>query len=285
MDGILVINKPREYTSHDIVAITRKKVQEKVGHTGTLDPNATGVLPLLIGKGTQISKYLINHDKVYEATLKLGISTDTQDSQGKIVQQQEVKNYTIENINQVLNSFIGEQQQVPPMYSAIKINGKKLYEYARKGKSIDVPARTITIYSMTLKKYKENEIVFEVACSKGTYIRTLCVEIAERLGTIGHMKELNRKQVGQFNLENAITIDEVKQKEKVWIDTKIISIEQLFKEKEKIVLEENQETPFLNGVKINIQKMDDIYRIYTKDNKFIGIGIIESHKLKRDVIL
>lgn len=285
MDGVLIINKEKDYTSHDIVAITKKKLQKKVGHTGTLDPNATGVLPLLIGKGTQISKYLINHDKIYEATLQLGIETDTQDSQGNIVQQQPVQKYTQEEIKNVLQSLIGEQQQIPPMYSAIKINGKKLYEYARKGQTVQIDSRKITIHSIELKKYKDNEIIFEVACSKGTYIRTLCVQIAEKLKTIGNMKELHRKQVGNFNEISSITIEDIKNQEKEWLEGKIISIEELFEDKEKIILEEDKETPFLNGVKLNFNKENMVCRIYTHENKFLGLGIITDKKLKRDVVI
>ena len=148
MDGIIIINKPKNCTSHDIVRKAKKILNEKVGHTGTLDPNATGVLPLLIGKGTQISKYIINHDKVYEAVLQLGTKTDTADVEGKIIEENAVTERALEkeNIEKVLEKLTGEQEQIPPMYSAIKINGKKLYEYARKGETIEVKPRIINIY-------------------------------------------------------------------------------------------------------------------------------------------
>ena len=136
MNGILLIDKPKEYTSHDIVAIVKKISKEKVGHTGTLDPNATGVLPLLLGKATQISKYLINHDKTYIATVKLGIKTDTADSEGKVTEEKDVIDLNTEMVQKVLNDMIGKQKQIPPLYSAIKVNGKKLYEYARNGEEI-----------------------------------------------------------------------------------------------------------------------------------------------------
>ena len=143
MDGIIVVNKPKGCTSHDVVNKVKKIVNKKVGHTGTLDPLATGVLPLLIGKGTLCSKYLINHDKVYEVSLKLGISTDTMDAEGKVIEEKEVNSDILhkENIEKVLSSFIGEQEQTPPMYSAIKVAGKKLYEYARKGQEVEIPKR------------------------------------------------------------------------------------------------------------------------------------------------
>ena len=145
MNGIILIDKPKDYTSHDIVAIVKKISKEKVGHTGTLDPIATGVLPLLIGKSTRISKYLINHDKTYVATLKLGIKTDTADSEGKVIEEKEVPLLSNKDIIKVLNSMIGKQTQIPPMYSAIKVNGKKLYEYAREGKTVEVKERNIEI--------------------------------------------------------------------------------------------------------------------------------------------
>ena len=208
MNGIILIDKPKEYTSHDVVAIIKKISKEKVGHTGTLDPNATGVLPLLIGKATGISKYLINHDKTYIATLKLGVKTDTADSEGNIIEEKEVKNLSEELVITVLNTMIGKQVQVPPMYSAIKVNGKKLYEYARQGKTVEVKGRDIEIYSMKLLELnqEEVEIVFEISCSKGTYIRTVCESVAEKLNTVGYMKELRGVKVGEFNIEDTISL-------------------------------------------------------------------------------
>lgn len=187
MNGVLIINKPKGYTSHDIVNVVRKKLNtKKVGHTGTLDPDATGVLPILIGTATKISKYLIEHKKTYIATVKLGYKTDTGDASGKVIKEdkhfQKIDKKDIEN---ALNTFLGKREQVPPMYSAIKVNGKKLYEYAREGKKIEVKPREIEIYDICLEEYNNNdEISFKVNCSKGTYIRTLCESIAEKLGTI-----------------------------------------------------------------------------------------------------
>ena len=199
MDGIIVINKPKNCTSHDIVYKTKKILQEKVGHTGTLDPNATGVLPLLIGKGTQISKYLINHDKIYQAQIQLGEKRTTGDIEGEIIEQKEVNesNLKKENIESVLKNFKGKQKQIPPIYSAIKVNGKKLYEYARKGENIEIEPREIEIYNIKLLNIdKINKTIdFEVECSKGTYIRSLCEDIAEKLGSIGYMKELKMENL------------------------------------------------------------------------------------------
>lgn len=188
MDGIIIINKPKNCTSHDIVHKAKKITGKKVGHTGTLDPMATGVLPLLIGKGTLCSKYLIQHDKIYEVQLTLGIKTDTADIEGKIIEEKEVKKSTfeLEKVEKVLKTFLGKQQQTPPVYSAIKVKGKKLYEYARQGKTVEVKPREIEIYKVNLIKINEEQkqIEFQVHCSKGTYIRSLCEDIAKKLGTV-----------------------------------------------------------------------------------------------------
>jgi len=188
MNGIIIINKHKECTSHDIVYKVKKIVNEKVGHTGTLDPMATGVLPILIGKGTQVSKYLINHNKTYIVQLQLGKRTDTMDCEGNIIEEKEVEKEIFEksNVEKILKSFIGKQEQIPPIYSAIKVNGKKLYEYARNGQTVEIKARSIEIYEIKLIKIDEEnaKIEFEVSSSKGTYIRSLCEDIAKALGTI-----------------------------------------------------------------------------------------------------
>ena len=232
MNGILIVNKPKEFTSHDVVAIVKKICKEKVGHTGTLDPMATGVLPLLIGQGTKLSKYLINHDKIYIATIKLGQKTDTLDCEGKIIEEKQVNLLKLEPkiVEDVLNAFIGKQKQKPPIYSAIKVNGKKLYEYARKNIQIDVPEREIEIYSMKLLNInkKEKTIEFKIHCSKGTYIRTLCESIAEKLNTVGYMKELNRIKVGEFDISQAITIEEIENKKNKKVSFRIKNVNFIF---------------------------------------------------------
>lgn len=196
MDGIIVVNKPSGCTSHDIVSKIRKSLKlKKVGHTGTLDPLATGVLPILLGNATKLSKYLINHDKEYIATIKLGVKTDTGDIEGSIIDEQKVPLFTEEQIIEALNSFVGKQKQMPPMYSAIKVNGKKLYEYARNGEKIEVASRDIEIYNISFLQYIDNKIKFKVSCSKGTYIRSLCEDIAQKLNTVGTMENLERTQV------------------------------------------------------------------------------------------
>lgn len=284
MDGIIIINKPKNYTSHDIVRKAKKLLNEKVGHTGTLDPNATGVLPLLIGKGTLLSKYLIEHDKIYEAVLKLGEKTDTADGEGKVLESQNVEQSILkkENIEKIFNNLEGKQEQIPPMYSAIKLNGKKLYEYARKGIEVEVKPRTIEIYKLELIKVENMEITFRVSCSKGTYIRTLCEKIAEELGAIGYMKDLKRIQVGEFNIKDSITIEELENQEIV--SNKFITIEKYFNDYEKIVLNERKLQLFLNGVQLTYELKDGIYKIY-KENEFVGIGTVKNKLLKRDIIL
>jgi len=282
MDGIIVINKPKNCTSHDVVRKAKKILNEKVGHTGTLDPNATGVLPLLVGKGTQISKYLINHDKIYEAVLKLGEKTDTADVEGQIVETREVQILNLEqkHIQEVLKSLIGKQEQIPPMYSAIKVNGKKLYEYARNGQSVEIEPRIIEIYDLQIIQIENYEITFKVHCSKGTYIRTLCEQIAEKLGTVGYMKELKRTQVGEFSIENSMTIEQLENN----VDKYFITIENYFENCPQIKLNEKKLQLFLNGVQLTYELEDGIYRIYG-DEKFIGIGTIKDKLLKRDIIM
>lgn len=288
INGIIVINKPKEYTSHDVVAKVKKILNiKKVGHTGTLDPNATGVLPLLLNTGTKLSKYLIEHDKEYEVTLELGIKTDTADIEGNVIKKEEVNWKKINDIEETLNTFLGEQTQIPPIYSAIKVNGKKLYEYARSGQNINIEPRNIQIYEIELQKIdkQKNEINFRVHCSKGTYIRSLCEDIAQRLGTIGYMKELTRTKVGNFTINEAVKIEEIENNKEQIIKEKLISIEKFFESKESIKLNKKQLDKFLNGVKIRIDKQENICRIYNENNEFIGIGTIEKNFLKRDIIL
>lgn len=295
MNGIILINKEKGCTSHDVVNKVKHIFNKKVGHTGTLDPNATGLLPILIGKGTKLSYYLINHDKEYEVTLKLGERTDTADSEGKVIEKQEVnvERLSEEEISKVLDSFLGKQEQIPPMYSAIKINGKKLYEYARKNIEVDVKPREIEIYDIKLNKVDEEEklICFTVHCSKGTYIRSLCEDIAQSLGTIGYMKELNRTKVGIFDVKDSTSIEELEdnKNDEIYIKERIISIEELFVRlygNDNIVkLNDKKLELFLNGVKLTYELAEGLYRIYDSKNDFIGIGSIQNNLLKREICL
>ncbi len=292
LDGIIVINKPKGCTSHDVVSKVKKILNEKVGHTGTLDPNATGVLPLLVGKGTKLSYYLIEHDKEYVVTLQLGAKTDTADCEGNVIEEETVKEDSLikDNIEKILESFLGKQQQVPPMYSAIKVNGKKLYEYARKNETIEIKPREIEIYKIELISIlkAEKQIIFKVKCSKGTYIRSLCEDIAKKLNTVGYMKELQRTIVGNFNIENSITIEELeynKDNEK-FMKKHFIKIEDFFAgEENSIKLNSRKLELFLNGVKLTYQLKDGLYRIYTENEKFVGIGMVKNNLLKREIIV
>lgn len=290
MDGILIVRKEKGCTSHDVVAKVKRISKTKVGHTGTLDPMATGVLPLLLGEGTKLSKYLIEHDKIYEAVVRLGQKTDTADGEGTIVEEKEVDEsiFHAKKIQTILEQLEGKQKQKPPIYSAIKIKGKKLYEYARKNEEIEIPEREIEIYSLQLINYNEVEkiISFRVHCSKGTYIRSLCETIAEKLETVGYMKELNRIKVGKFSIEQAITLTQIEEnQDKNFWQENVISIEQFFKDKSSIILNGRQLTLFFNGVKQTRKEIDDIYKIYNEKNEFIGTGIIEKKLLKRDIVI
>lgn len=292
MDGIIIINKTKGCTSHDIVYKIKKMLNEKVGHTGTLDPMAEGVLPILVGKGTLASKYLINHDKKYIVELQLGTKTDTADGEGKIVKQQPVNKeiLTTKNIEKILQSFVGKQEQIPPIYSAIKINGKKLYEYARKGQEIELKPRKIEIYNIKLINYsvEEKQIKFEVFCGKGTYIRSLCEDIAIKFGTVGYMKSLKRIQVGDFKIEDSITIDELNniiQKNELDKTKTIITLEKLFEKIPSIKLDNRKLELFLNGVMLTQKQNEGVYKIYNQKDEFIGTGTIKDNLLKRDIIL
>lgn len=294
IDGIILVNKEKGYTSHDVVNKIKHIFNEKTGHTGTLDPNATGLLPILIGNGTKLSAYLINHDKEYLVDLRLGIKTDTADSEGKIIKEELVKSdiFDKENIKKVLTSFIGKQEQIPPMYSAIKVNGKKLYEYARKNIQIDIKPRNIEIYNIELidVSSENREIKFCVKCSKGTYIRSLCEDIATKLGTIGYMKELKRNIVGEFNIKDSIKIEDLeKNKNNMnFLKEHFIDIETFFikyKKSKKIVLDDKRLKMFLNGVKLNKNMKNGDYTIYNEKNEFIGIGKIINNLLKREIVV
>lgn len=272
-DGILIIDKPQDFTSFDVVAKVRKALHTKsVGHTGTLDPLATGVLVVCVGKATKLVQYLTCENKKYEAEMKFGIQTDTGDITGKVIFEKEY-DLTLEKINEVISKFIGEQKQVPPMYSALKVNGKKLYEYAREGIEIERKPRDIRIDSIENVSFENDTLKFTVACSKGTYIRTLCEDIAIELGTCGTMTNLRRVQTGEFEIENAISVDEISEE-------KVISIEKLF---DKSIDVKNNMKKLLNGMEIPVDLPDGLYNLYA--DEYVGIGKVQSKKLKREIIL
>ena len=213
MDGVLNIRKEKGYTSHDVVAVLRKVVgQKKIGHTGTLDPDATGVLPVCLGRATKVCELLTDHDKTYEALLLLGKTTDTQDISGEVLEERNPGDLTEEEVRSCIESFIGEYDQIPPMYSALKVNGKKLYELAREGKTVERKSRKVQIHGIRILEMNLPHVRMEVDCSKGTYIRTLCHDIGEKLQVGGCMEELERTKVGRFLKEDAVTLDELRQK-------------------------------------------------------------------------
>ncbi|HEY4601599.1 MAG TPA: tRNA pseudouridine(55) synthase TruB [Cerasibacillus sp.] len=211
MDGILPLWKPKGMTSHDCVIQIRKMFKtKKVGHTGTLDPEVEGVLPICIGKATKIVPYLMDTTKTYVAEVTLGVATETEDAHGKVIEQADIeKPLTVADIDDTLQSFVGEITQIPPMYSAVKVKGKRLYEYARENKMVERPERQVTIYQITRKEISDDRHVFsfEVVSSKGTYIRTLCVDIGRKLGYPAHMSHLVRTETGAFHKENCVTFD------------------------------------------------------------------------------
>lgn len=214
MDGILPLWKPKGFTSHDCVMIIRRLFRtKKVGHTGTLDPEVEGVLLICIGQATKIVPYLTDTTKTYEAEVMLGRATETEDGQGKVIEEREVISAPAkEEIENVLQSFTGTITQVPPMYSAVKVNGKKLYEYARANEAVERPERRVTIYSITRlpdEKQGLNYFRMKVVCSKGTYIRTLCVDIGKKLGYPAHMSDLTRTQIGYFKKEDTVTFETI----------------------------------------------------------------------------
>lgn len=291
MNGILNVLKPAGMTSFDVVGFLRKVTgQKKIGHTGTLDPSAVGVLPVCLGNATRAIEFMMDKDKVYRAEAVFGVSTDTQDSSGKVLAVQPVK-ADDGTIAEILRKFVGERMQLPPMYSAIKIGGRKLYEIAREGGEIERQERSITIFDIEIIRiwddifeYTEEEkriqvsvkkALFDVHCSKGTYIRTLCSDMGDSLGCGGHMSFLLRKRAGSFSLESAMTVEEIKEfSEKKALEKCIIPAETVFKELDRIVLDDKALFRYNNGVWIEFEKeySDALFRVYDKEDVFIGIG-------------
>ena len=281
MDGILVIRKEKGYTSHDVVAKLRGILHmKKIGHTGTLDPAAEGVLPVALGRGTRLVELLTEKEKTYEAVLRLGVSTDTQDMTGTILSEKPVT-VTEEEVRETVASFVGEQMQVPPMYSAIKINGKKLYELARQGKEVERKARKVTIYEIKVLSidFSENEFTMEVSCSKGTYIRTLCKDIGEFLGCGAAMKTLVRTRVSEFFLEQALTLGQIEQAVKEGkIQDYLIPIDAMFSDLKDCVVSDEALRLLLNGnciakkdTSYQMPKDKEQVRMYSMENEFYAI--------------
>lgn len=284
--GVINVYKEKGFTSHDVVAKLRGILkQKKIGHTGTLDPDAVGVLPVCLGSATKLCDMLTDRNKEYIAQLQLGVVTDTQDMTGKVLKKSEVW-HKEEEIRKVILSFQGESTQIPPMYSALKVNGKKLYELAREGKEIERKARTIQITEMEIQEMNLPLVRMRVVCSKGTYIRTLCNDIGEKLGCGGAMKSLIRSRVGEFMLEDALTIGQIEAlRDQGSLAEKIVRVDELFREYPACVIENSWKRLIENGNgfgKEQVSKMSepaaeagtempDSIRVYDEDGIFYGI--------------
>lgn len=282
MNGIIVIDKPKGRTSHDMVYFIRRMTGiKKVGHTGTLDPDATGVLPVCIGNGTKVSDMLLESDKCYRAELILGKTTDTQDLSGNVLEEKEV-NLREEEIIKAANSFVGEIEQIPPMYSAIKQDGKKLYELARKGIEVERKPRRVTVNEITIVKIDKNTVTIDVDCSKGTYIRTLCSDIGEKLGCGGCMGNLRRTKAGMFKIDESHTVEEIeKLKENGKLGDIILPVDSVFMKYPKIQLNEKQVKSVTNGIRMTYKGIEgQTYRVYDNNNEFLCISKIEDGKLR-----
>ena len=268
MDGIILINKPAGMTSHDVVNKLRKILHtNKVGHCGTLDPDATGVLVVCINKATKVLQFLTSESKEYVATLNLGVSTDTYDASGKVLETKEYQKIDDDKIIACLKSFIGKQEQKPPLYSAIKIKGKKLYEYARSGENVEVPTRVVTIDYIDVLEIKENLIKFKVGCSKGTYIRSLCFDIAAKLGYPGHMQDLIRTKSGKFALNDCFTLEEIEAGKFncLSIETALSDFKQLEVEDENIVYHGKKIKSDLNEQVVIVNRNKKVLAVYGPD--------------------
>lgn len=275
MDGVINFFKPKGMTSHDAVSFLRRTFKTKrVGHTGTLDPNVSGVLPLCIGRGTRVAEYLLDIDKEYIAEITLGIKTDTQDQEGNVIGYSD-KLVSKSDIINVMSNYKGDITQVPPMYSALKYKGKKLYELAREGKVVKRDPRNITIYNQEILNIEDNrKILFYTKCSKGTYIRTLCEDIGSDLKTEGYMSYLIRIGVGNFKIENAYSMDYISSLKPEEFHKIITPMDEALYHFDKLILDSKFFSKITNGMMIPMDKDYDthsLYRVYCK-NQFIGIG-------------
>ncbi|WP_102028261.1 tRNA pseudouridine(55) synthase TruB [Salirhabdus sp. Marseille-P4669] len=290
MDGILPLWKPKGMTSHDCVyAIRRLLKMKKVGHTGTLDPAVEGVLPICLGQATKISSIIMESQKVYEAEVTLGVSTETEDQEGAVVEVKKLTEpLTMAEVERALQGFIGEMEQIPPMYSAVKVKGKKLYEYARSGEEVERPVRKVHIHSITLlsevKTLEEGTATFRirVACSKGTYIRTLCVDIGKELGFPAHMSQLVRIESGTFQQEDAVTFEEIQEAvEKGTVERMVKNLDQALTKYDQIVVSKEDELRIRNGQVLPLPKEEcktNPFRMKTSDGKLLALYQIHPTK-------
>ncbi|HEV8619753.1 MAG TPA: tRNA pseudouridine(55) synthase TruB [Nitrospiraceae bacterium] len=257
VDGVLTMKKESGWTSHDVVAKIRHLLGGvKVGHAGTLDPAATGVLPVLIGRGTRIAEYLVEWDKEYRAVLRLGETTDTQDATGTALARHPTDLVTPETIHEVVGRFRGLIEQVPPMYSAVKVGGVPLYRSARAGKAIARDARTIVIHTLEVEAIQERDVTLRIVCSKGTYVRTLCADIGEAMGVGGHMLALERRRVGPLTIDQALTVDEVVTRHALGrLGDDLLSLDRALAQLEIVVVDEQTADRVRHGVPVPVAKI------------------------------
>lgn len=283
MNGVLVVNKPREFTSFDVVALVRKlSGQRKIGHTGTLDPNATGVLPLLLGNATKAQDIIINHDKEYEAEFRLGFTSDTLDVWGNVRECSD-KKISREDIEKIIPDFTGKIQQIPPMFSAVQKDGKRLYDLARQGIEVERQPREVTVYSLALTDFDERTQTgaLKIKCSKGTYVRTLIDDIGRVLECGGIMTALNRTNACGYSLDEALTLEQIKSlADNHRLEEKLLSTESLFGEYKSITVTQAQARRFLNGGALDISRTalakgcndKEIFRVNDREKGFLGLG-------------
>ncbi|WP_297425182.1 tRNA pseudouridine(55) synthase TruB [Clostridium sp.] len=290
MNGILNLFKNKGMSSFDVVRKVKFIASEKkVGHTGTLDPQATGVLPVCIGKATKIIDYIMNSNKVYDVKFLLGTKTTTYDLEGEIVEKKETEHLTEGEVLEVILSFIGEYDQVPPMYSALKKNGVRLYDLARQGIEVEREARRVKIFNISNIKLELPYVYMKVACSKGTYIRSLCYDIGEKLKVGAVMTELNRSETSIFKQDNSVNIDNLTKEN---INDYVITIEEALSFYPKITVKSSFSKLLINGVKVFDKRLTDeqrekgvLYRVYDSENTFIGIGKQDDEGFKIEKLL
>ena len=282
-NGIINIFKEKGFTSHDVVAKMRGILkQKKIGHSGTLDPDAIGVLPVLLGNATVLSDMLTDKSKEYEAVLLLGISTDTQDSSGEVLNERDISNLNEDEVKEVINSFFGEYMQLPPMYSALKVGGKKLVDLAREGKEVKREPRKVNIFDIDIIDIDLPRVRFKAKVSKGTYIRTLCHDIGEKLSVGGCMESLIRKRVDRFDIDGAISLTQL-ESERDNIDKRIMSVEEYFSFLPKINTSPDFDKYLHNGNKLKFEDKfgnSELYRVYDSGDIFIAIYQKDNKELK-----
>ena len=277
MDGIVIVDKPEGWTSQDVVSKLRGVLKtRRIGHGGTLDPMATGVLPVFVGRATRGVEFFEHAEKTYEAVLRLGISTDTEDITGTVLEEKEV-NITKEQFLSVLENFRGEIQQIPPMYSAIKINGQKLCDLARKGREVERQPRTITIHKLECLEFAGNTARLLVHCSKGTYIRTLCKDIGQALGCGGCMESLRRVTAGEYTIEQSVPLQQLIDCENP--EAYLLPVDSMFKTYPAVTLTEKQEKCCRNGVAFTCKLAEGTYRVYGQNGEFLALSHMVDGKL------